>query len=64
MIINGGSRSNAAFFAKHLTNGEQNERVTLCEMRSLAAENVPDAFREMAAIAMGTLCQIFSTTRI
>jgi hypothetical protein len=57
MIINGGSRSNAAFFAKHLMNGEQNERVTLCEMRGLAAENVPDAFREMAAVAMGTLCQ-------
>ena len=57
MIINGGSRSNGAFFAKHLTNGEQNERVTLCEMRNLAAENIPDAFREMAAIAMGTLCK-------
>ena len=56
MIINGGARKNGAFFAKHLTNGEQNERVTLCEMRSLAAENVADAFREMAAVAMGTLC--------
>lgn len=59
MIINGGSRSNAAFFAKHLTNGEHNERVTLCEMRNLAAENIPDAFREMAAVAMGTLCRNF-----
>jgi hypothetical protein len=57
MIINGGSRSNGAFFAKHLTNGEHNERVTLCEMRNLAAENIPDAFREMAAVAMGTLCK-------
>jgi len=56
MIINGGSRSNGAFFAKHLTNGEHNERVTLCEMRNLAAENIPDAFREMEAVAMGTLC--------
>ena len=59
MIINGGSRSNAAFFAKHLTNGEHNESVTLCEMRKLAADNVPDAFRVMAAIAMGTLCENF-----
>jgi len=57
MIINGGSRSNAAFFARHLMNGEQNERVTLVEMRNLAADNVADAFREMAAVAMGTLCQ-------
>ncbi len=36
MIINGGSRCNAAFFARHLTNGEQNERATLCEMCNLA----------------------------
>jgi hypothetical protein len=57
MIINGGSRSNAAFFAKHLTNGEHNERVTLCEMRGLAAITVPDALREMEAVAMGTLCK-------
>jgi hypothetical protein len=57
MIINGGSRSNGAFFAQHLTNGEHNERVTLCEMRNLAATNISDAFREMEAIAMGTLCK-------
>jgi hypothetical protein len=59
MIINGGSRSNGRFFAQHLTCAEQNERVTLCEMRNLAAENVLDAFREMEAVAMGTLCKNF-----
>jgi hypothetical protein len=57
MIINGGSRSNGAFFARHLTNGETNERVTICEMRNLAATNVADALREMQAVAMGTLCR-------
>jgi hypothetical protein len=57
MIINGGSRSNAAFFAKHLTNGEANESVTLCGMRNLAATNIPDALREMGAVASGTLCK-------
>lgn len=57
MIINGGSRSNGAFFAKHLTNGEQNERVTLCEMRGIAAETIPGALSEMEAVAMGTLCK-------
>jgi hypothetical protein len=57
MIINGGSRSNSAFFAKHLTNGENNERVTVCELRNLAADNIPDAFREMATVALGTLCK-------
>ena len=57
MIINGGSRSNGAFFAKHLANGEHNERVTLCGIRNLAAMNIADAFREMEAVAMGTLCR-------
>jgi hypothetical protein len=57
MIINGGSRSNAQFFAKHLTNAEGNERVTLCEIRNLAAQNVAEAFREMEAIALGTQCK-------
>jgi hypothetical protein len=57
MIINGGSRRNGAFFKKHLTNAEFNERVTLCEMRNLAATNIADAFREMEAVAMGTLCR-------
>lgn len=57
MIINGGSRSNARFFAKHLTNGEENERVTLCEVRNLAAETVAGGFQEMEAIAMGTMCK-------
>lgn len=57
MIINGGSRRDGAFFAKHLTNGEKNERVMLCEIRNLAAVTVPDALREMQAVAMGTLCE-------
>jgi hypothetical protein len=57
MIINGGSRRNGRFFSRHLMNGEHNEYVTLCEIRSLAAQNVRDAFREMEAVAMGTLCR-------
>jgi Relaxase/Mobilisation nuclease domain len=57
MIINGGSRSNARFFAKHLANGEENERVTICEIRNLAALTIAEAFREMEAVAMGTQCR-------
>ena len=57
MIINGGSRSNAQFFSRHLGNAEENERVTLCEIRNLAAVNIAEAFREMQAIAMGTRCE-------
>ena len=57
MIINGGSRSNGQFFAKHLANDADNERVTLCEIRNLAAQTIRDVFREMAAIALGTQCR-------
>ena len=57
MIINGGSRSNARFFAKHLDNADGNERVTLCEIRNLTAQSVTEAFREMEAIALGTQCK-------
>jgi hypothetical protein len=57
MIINGGSRRNGRFFTKHLTNGEDNERVSLCEIRNLAASSIADAFREMEAIALGTHCK-------
>lgn len=57
MIINGGPRSQGAFFAQHLTNGETNEQVTLREMRNLAATDIHDAFREMKAVASGTLCK-------
>jgi hypothetical protein len=57
MIINGGSRSNGAFFAAHLANAEHNERVTLCEFRNLAARTISDAFREIQAVALGTRCE-------
>ena len=57
MIINGGSRRAGAFFATHLLRADHNERVTLAEIRGLAALNVRDAFREMEAVASGTRCQ-------
>jgi len=59
MIINGGSRCNARFFAKHLTNAEENELVTLCEIRHLAARNVADALHEMEVVALGTYAKNF-----
>jgi hypothetical protein len=59
MIINGGSRSNDAFFAPHLANAEHNERVTLCEFRNLSARTISDAFREMRAVALGSRCENF-----
>lgn len=59
MIINGGSRSNWRFFAGHLMKGEENERVTIPEIRGLAAETVLEALREMSALASGTRCKNF-----
>jgi hypothetical protein len=57
MIINGGSRCNARFFARHLSDEDENERVTLCDIRYLAAENVTDALHEMEVVALGTFCK-------
>ena len=57
MIINGGSRKNGGFFAQHLMRADENEQVNVVEVRGLGAENVPDAFREMRAVASGTQCK-------
>ena len=59
MIINGGSRCNGAFFAKHLTNDEMNEGVRLADIRGLAAKNIGQALYEMKAVASGTRCKNF-----
>lgn len=58
MIINGASRSNGAFFSRHLMRADHNERVSLVEMRGLAsAEDVREAFRELKQRAEGTACK-------
>jgi hypothetical protein len=62
VIINGGSRSNGAFFARHLMRADQNERVSVEEIRGLAAQNVRDAFAEMEAVASGTRCKNYFYT--
>jgi len=54
MIIKGGSRKSGAFFAKHLMKTEDNERVSIAEMKGLYAEDLPEAFREMKALAQAT----------
>jgi hypothetical protein len=56
IIINGGSRRAGGWWAKHLTNTEQNERAELVEMRGVTAESVGGAFAEMRALATGTKC--------
>lgn len=54
MIINGGARSSGGFFAKHLMKAEENERVEIKEIRGLYAEDLPEAFREMRLLAVGS----------
>lgn len=56
MIINGGSRRNGGYFAKHFMRMDHNEAVEIVEMRGLVSDNLPDAFRELRAIARGTKC--------
>jgi hypothetical protein len=53
VIVKGGSRSDGAFFARHLMRADTNERVTVMEMRGLTAQTVRGAFREIDAVARG-----------
>jgi hypothetical protein len=57
VIIKGGSRKNGAFFARHLMNAKDNDRVCLVEVTGFAHDDVADAFRDMKAIAKGTRCE-------
>jgi hypothetical protein len=58
VIINGASRSNGGFFARHLMRADHNERVSIVELRGLAyAQDVREAFREMEDLAAGTRCK-------
>jgi hypothetical protein len=59
MIIKGGSRQNRRFFARHLMNGRDNERVRVVGFKGFAHENVDDAFRDMEAVARNTRCKNF-----
>lgn len=54
MIIKGGSRKSGSFFARHLMKTEDNERVSIAEMKGLYADDLPEAFREMRLLAAGT----------
>ncbi len=57
MIVKGGSRRAGGFFAKHLMNAEDNERVEVKEMRGFVSEDVKGAFQEIDIIAAGTRVQ-------
>ena len=59
MIIKGGSRCNRRFFAKHLLNGKDNERVRVVGFRGCANETIDAALRDMEIAAKGTRCKNF-----
>ncbi len=54
MVIKGGARRAGGFFAKHLMKAEDNERVTIAEMKGLYAQDLPEAFNELRALAGGS----------
>lgn len=54
MIIKGGSRKSGSFFARHLMKAQDNERVSIAEMKGLYADDLTEAFREMRLLAAGT----------
>ena len=57
IIINGGSYSAGDWWSNHLQKAETNERVEIVGFTNLSAETIPDAFREMKALAAGTKCE-------
>jgi hypothetical protein len=57
IIINGGSYSAGGWWSKHLQKAETNERVEIVGFANLSADTIPDAFREMEALAAGTRCK-------
>jgi len=59
MIFSASQRAGAMELAAHLLNGEENDHVTLHEIRGFLADTLEGAFREIEAISRGTRCQKF-----
>jgi hypothetical protein len=57
VIIKGKSVKNRRFFARHLLNAKDNDRVRVVEFKGLANENVAAALLDMEAMARGTRCE-------
>ena len=57
MIISGGSRRGAKWFATHLMRRDGGQEVRLAEARGLAGYDIPGWFRQMEAVSFGTRCE-------
>lgn len=57
MIIEGGSRRGATWFAGHLMRQDAGQTVRIAEARGLAGHDIPSWFRQMEAVSFGTRCE-------
>lgn len=57
MILKGNSRAHGKQLAYHLLNVEDNEHVTIHELRGFVSEDLFGAFQEIDAVSQGTKCQ-------
>ena len=57
MILKGNQRGNAVNLAQHLLRRDQNEHVTMHEIRGFTADDLTEALREAEAVSKGTRCR-------
>ena len=59
MILKGSQRAGGMQLANHLLNMNENDHVTVHEIRGFVAENLAGAFKEAYAVSCGTRCKQF-----
>jgi len=59
MIFYASQRGRSAELAAHLLNGDQNDHVTVHDIRGFVGNNITDALREAYAMSRGTRCKQF-----
>lgn len=59
MILKASQRAGGMELARHLMNVEDNEHVTIHELRGFISDNLHGAFKEAQAISQGTKCKQF-----
>jgi hypothetical protein len=57
MILNASQRGGGQDLAVHLMRADENEHVSLYELRGFASDTLKDAFREVDAVSRGTKCR-------
>ena len=57
MILKGSQRGSGQNLAVHLMRTDDNEHVSLHELRGFASDNLKDAFKEVEAVSRGTRCR-------